>query len=379
MHRHLSESLLITTPAVFAVGTEYQIIAQSTQSVLFWIKVGDTTYYDASNGIMNSMSNTHRVSVPMNSLNAAKGYTVCIKPIIERKPYFTQTAETLETYFTFYPVPEKNARAYHLADCHNLVEEPIRAAKAFGNIDFLILNGDVIDHSGRPENFAVIYHICAALTEGHIPVVFARGNHDLRGEYAEQFIQYTPHQRGNTYYTFRLGSIWGVILDCGEDKPDDHPEYGFTVACHAFRLQQTQFLLDLVNHAETEYNAPEVTTRLVISHVPFPERHSPPFDIEEDVYSQWCDLLRTHIKPQLMLCGHTHSIEIRHPGHEKDNFGQPCTMVVGSMRTADGYLAGCGLVFKENSVECTFTDCAETCLTKSAFRYFSKSNDTCSC
>lgn len=34
MTRHLSESLLFTTPAVFAVGTEYQIIAQSTQTVL---------------------------------------------------------------------------------------------------------------------------------------------------------------------------------------------------------------------------------------------------------------------------------------------------------------------------------------------------------
>lgn len=234
----------------------------------------------------------------------------------------------------------------------------------------MILNGDVIDHSGHPENFAVIYHICAALTEGRIPVVFARGNHDLRGEYAEQFIQYTPHQRGSTYYTFHLGSIWGVILDCGEDKPDSHPEYGFTVACHAFRLQQTQFLLDLIDHAETEYNAPGVNTRLVISHVPFSERNSPPFDIEEDVYSQWCDLLRTYIKPHLMLCGHTHSLEIRHPGHGKDNFGQPCPLVVGSARTAGGYLAGCGFVFKENSIECTFTDCAETFLTESSFSLY---------
>jgi hypothetical protein len=351
-----------SAPTVFAVGTEYQIIAEILQPVLFWVRIGEEDFYDASNGIMNSMSSIHRVSVPMETLNAAKGYTICIRPIIERKPYFTETADVREWHFDFRPVPEKNARAYHLADCHNLVDEPIRAARTFGEIDFLILNGDVIDHSGSPDKFAVIYQICAALTGGQIPVVFARGNHDLRGEYAERFIHYTPHQRGNTYYTFRLGSIWGVILDCGEDKPDDHPEYGFTVACHAFRLQQTRFLLDLIRHADTEYNAPGITTRLVISHVPFPEKHESPFDIEEDVYRRWCELLRTHTKPHLMLCGHTHALEIRQPGHGKDNFGQPCSLVVGSARTRDGYLAGCGYVFQENSIGCIFTDCEGACL-----------------
>lgn len=44
MNGRPNESSLFTTPAVFAVGTEYQIIAQSTQTVLFWIKVGDAVY-----------------------------------------------------------------------------------------------------------------------------------------------------------------------------------------------------------------------------------------------------------------------------------------------------------------------------------------------
>lgn len=47
---------------------------------------------------------------------------------------------------------------------------------------------------------------------------------------------------GNTFYDFTLGDIAGIVLDCGEDKTDDHAEYGHTVACHGFRLRETRWL-----------------------------------------------------------------------------------------------------------------------------------------
>ena len=68
------------------------------------------------------------------------------------------------------------------------------AAKAFGDIDFLILNGDILDHSGDPSKFANIYIICSEITGGNIPVVFSRGNHDLRGNYAEKFADYIENK-----------------------------------------------------------------------------------------------------------------------------------------------------------------------------------------
>lgn len=42
---------------------------------------------------------------------------------------------------------DSNARAYHIADAHCLTDEPVRAAKAYGDIDFLILNGDIGEDS----------------------------------------------------------------------------------------------------------------------------------------------------------------------------------------------------------------------------------------
>ena len=347
--------MLKTSPAVFAVGNQYQIMVEVQSESLMSVKIGEKTYYDESNGIMNSLSPLHRVTVPMEALNNAKEYTVCVRPIIERLPYFTKTKELLEFHFEFNPVPEENIRVYHLSDTHNQIERPVKAAKTFGNIDLLILNGDIIDHSGDPEKFANIYEICSLITKGTIPVVFSRGNHDLRGNFAEKFADYTPSQYRNTYYTFRLGSVWGLILDCGEDKDDTHEEYGFTVACHPFRERQTEYMKGIIENAQREYAATDVKTRLVISHNPFTQQLEDPFNIEENIYREWASLLKEYIKPDLMICGHTHIHGINYVGCQNDHLGQPCTMVVASEPQLDRFIGG-GFIINDNQIEVVFTD-----------------------
>ena len=354
-------NILAALPAVFAVGKEYQISVLISCEALMWVKVGDECYYDASNGILRSRSRLHKMSVPMDKLDAEKKYVICYRKIIERKPYFTETEEIVEVPFEFTPVSGETIRAYHIADAHNRIAEPVTAAKTFGELDLLILNGDVIDHSGDPSKFSNVYEICSLLTGGSIPTVFSRGNHDMRGRYAEKFAEYTPNRDGYTYYSFHLGSIWGLLMDCGEDKPDTNPEYGFTVACHAFREKQTAYIEKLVSDAENEYNAEGVKTRLVIAHNPFTQKHEPPFDIEEDIYRKWCVLLREEIRPQLMICGHMHQLQVRYPGCEEDTYGQACPVVIGAV-PKENYFAGCGYIFKEDGAEVVFTDSTGACL-----------------
>ena len=127
-------------PAVFAVDKSYQIMMPCEKAGLFFVKVRDKFYYDESNGIMRSRNEIHRVEVPMDELDEAGEYTVCIRPVIERKPYFTETEEVLEKRYKFCPIPEKGIRAYHISDAHNLIKEPVRAAETFGDIDFLIFH-----------------------------------------------------------------------------------------------------------------------------------------------------------------------------------------------------------------------------------------------
>lgn len=84
--------MLKTSPAVFAVGNDYQIMFEVNSNALISDRVGENTYYDESNGIMNTLSSMHRVTVPAKPLNEEKKYTVCVRPLIERKPYFQKPA-----------------------------------------------------------------------------------------------------------------------------------------------------------------------------------------------------------------------------------------------------------------------------------------------
>jgi hypothetical protein len=312
------ERMLDFTPAVFAIEDSYNIVLYTSAPTMVSVSVSGESYYDDSNGIFRSQKPVHKVIVPAKALDAAREYTVRLVPLIERKPYFTETAEPEEYTYSFRPVP-KNPRCYHISDAHNRIEQPCLAAKTFGDIDFLVMNGDIPDHCGELENCKNIYVIADELTKGEIPIIFSRGNHDMRGVWAEEFANYTPSANGRTYFNVKLGNLWAMVLDCGEDKADDSQEYGNTICCHSFRLAQTKFIEKTVERASEEYDSPEVDYKIIISHKPFTHVQPPPFDIERELYGKWAEYTRNSIHPHMYLAGHLHRALVCPVGGELDD------------------------------------------------------------
>lgn len=353
-------SILRTKPAVYAVGDKYQIMVPVNGSSLMWVEVGDKKYFDHSNGIIRSEVDLHKMEVPACELDEAGSYKICWRKVIKRKAYYSETEDVECAEYKFYPVPKTGAKAYHISDAHGFIDQPIRAAKTFekvaGGMDFLILNGDITDANDKPEDFDNIYEIAARLTGGEKPVVFSRGNHDMRGLFSEKFELFTPSLNGKTYYTFRLGSIWGLVLDCGEDKVDECNEYGNTICCEPFRREETEYIKELISNAENHYKADGVKHRCIISHFTFTRKHKPQFNIEQELYKEWSDLIKENIAPDVMICGHEHIIEYALPGDVNDMLGHPCPLVVGAdLRRETEYFAGAGFVFGEN-IKVIFTD-----------------------
>ena len=339
---------------MFAVEDEYQILLPADAPSLLWIRVGDRCFYDDENGVLRSETDMHRVTVPMDVLDAAGEYTVCERQIPHRKPYNSKPGPIEETTYRFCPVPRTGEiRAYMIADTHDRVKEAIRAVKAFGKVDFVIFNGDIADDNDDHAGLMRIFEIADGVAGGEIPLLFARGNHDTRGRFAEKLTQYTPNAGGRSYYWFRLGRVRGLVLDCGEDKVDEHPEYGGTICCHDFRLRETAFLERL---GETDVFAGEKDgERIVIAHHPFTHVVKPPFDIEQPLYRRWASLLSEIVHPDVLLTGHLHNMWICMPGGKKDDLGQPCPVVTGS-KVGRGYFAGTGVTFREDGVYISFTD-----------------------
>lgn len=321
--------LLQYHPTVYVFDREYQILIPMTHSALCWVKVGEETYYDHCAGIVRSDTLLHRVYVPQAALDAAGGYTVCYRKMLERLPYDPVTEETVEISYDFKPVPEGEARFCHLSDVHDCIDLAIETAGYMGDYDALILNGDIPNHSGERAFLLEILRLSGALGKGTMPVLFSRGNHDTRGYYGEHFGDYCPHREGRTYFTFRLGDIWGMVLDCGEDKEDSYPAYGHTAAFHSFRLDQTRFIKKVIAEADREYNAIGIKHKVLVCHHPFCHVPKAPFDIEQDIYKEWCDLIGEHIRPEVFIAGHTHVTGLFLPGGELDQLGQFAPVIVG--------------------------------------------------
>ena len=347
----------ITHPAVFAVGNEYQIMLPVSKETLVWVRCGGKEYYDHSNGILRSKTPIHRVTVPMEVLDAAEGYTLCYREVYDRKVYFPEVSDTHEAEYVFKPLKKtEGIRILHLADTHGRIDDPVESGAYFGgDIDLLILNGDIADHSGSVENLLVMYHLASRLTGGTVPCVFSRGNHDMRGRAAADCAKYIPTDNGNTYFTFRLGNVWGLVLDCGEDKEDGHVEYGGTVCCHDFRLRETAFMGDVISRRAEEFEAEGVEHRLVICHVPFTMEEEGDFDIEKELYNEWSRLIRDEIGAHVMICGHVHLQFLLQPGKDEARAPHPCTVVVGSANN-NFYRGGAGFEFTKKGIAVQFND-----------------------
>lgn len=325
--------MLYKDPCVYAVGDEYQIVFNTLEHGMAWIEAGGEKYIDSTGGLVRTETLLHRVSIPMHVLDAAGGYKVCFRALAERKPYFPELGETMSREYAFRPVDTtRPVNIYMLADTHSQVDAPVRAAEYFGDrLDMLIMNGDIPTASQTHEDIRSIFDITSAVTRGGIPVVFARGNHDYRGRLATDLPQFIGNRNGDTWFTFRIGNIWGVVLDCGEDKEDDHPEYGGLVDCHSMRMAQTRFLESIVENADREYMAPGVSVRFAITHVPFcascVHGGQDVFNIEVPLFTEWTKLLN-NMHLDAMLSGHMHVNSIALPGTDEVRMGAEFPVVI---------------------------------------------------
>lgn len=84
--------------------------------------------------------------------------------------------------------------------------------------DFLFLNGDIVSADNYTLDKAVEYSLepLGTLTAG-IPLFFARGNHEGRGDNVQLFADIYPNSSPAPFnYTFRQGPVAFIVFDAGE-------------------------------------------------------------------------------------------------------------------------------------------------------------------
>ncbi len=356
-------SFLYCKPSVFVVGKEYEILLNVKTYGICFIEIGEEIYYEENSGVLPSERTVVKIRVSQSALNKAKEYSVVFRETEDRKSYFSTFKELQVEKFSFKPLEKmQDIHIYHIADVHYRFEEAKKMASYFGNdTDLFVVNGD-IGEVETEENFLEVCKFTGEISQGEIPMLFVRGNHDTRGRLSELYPKYFPVDGKNTYFTFEIGCLNGVVLDCGEDKLDERSEYDSSENTptkyrglnrfHAYRERELVFLkeLDFASGDKIPF---------AISHVcPIKTTYEPNgvFDIERELYSQWNEELeRLGIK--FMLCGHLHKAFILLQGDEQNLIEHTYPVVVGAAHTYDD-LWGAAITLNKDKMTVCFTNCA---------------------
>ncbi len=356
-------SFLTCAPSVFVIGDEYEILVNAKENGILHLEVGGEEYYEENAGVLATERAYARIRVPQAALDESECYTAVFRKTINHQAYFSEIAEPVKESFSFRPIKKSEGiRIYHLADVHSDYEAARDAAAYFGKeTDLFIMNGDIAEVE-KHEDFTRVAEFLGEVAKGEIPIVFVRGNHDTRGKLSHFYTDYFPANGKDTYFTFTVGPIFGVALDCGEDKPDDYhydAEYDFKSAYSGinrfspFRRRELAWLKAL-SKSDKPY-------RLAISHIcpmQTTKKAGSAVDIEREVYGGFsAELSRLGI--QLMLCGHIHRAYLMMPDDGQSLLPHTFPIIVGSVHQKKddiSSLAGTALTLTKKAARFAFTD-----------------------
>jgi acid phosphatase type 7 len=182
--------------------------------------------------------------------------------------------------------------------------------------DFYFFNGDMVDYlQSTNQLFPGFIDTAATYFAARKPFYYVRGNHETRGFIARELKDYFDYKDDRFYYSFDNGPVHFVVLDCGEDKPDNNRYYYGLADYDSYRLEELEWLKKEVK-SDAYKNAKH---RILIIHMPI---------IKEEKSAYGIKFLADNFGPvlqgtdlNLMMSAHTHRNTFYEAG--KSGFGYP--------------------------------------------------------
>ncbi len=188
--------------------------------------------------------------------------------------------------------------------------------------DFMLWNGDQSNDVHFEKDMAGQFLTPAGLAiADRWPLAYVRGNHDVRGPAALSLPDFTGTPDDRYYYGFRSGPMAAIVMDTGEDKPDDSPYLSGMGAFQKMQRQQAEWLKRIVKEKWFR-DAPH---KVLFCHIPLWFKHPriPNSDGTKYCRDLWTPtLIEAGVK--LVVSGHTHDY-LWMPAKE----GQPIAQLIG--------------------------------------------------
>ena len=245
-------------------------------------------------------------------------YRVVSQEITRYSSYYKEFGDTVRSdikTFTTWNDDMKDFRVIVYNDIHSNMEmfKKLHSLVDDKPYDLVIFNGDCFDDVEVESDIVDrLITYTPRIKSDEIPSIFIRGNHETRGEYSLHLWDYLGRMRGHSYSAFSLGDTRFVLLDCGEDKPDDHWVYYDMNDYTQHRIDQAEFLKDEVQSTSFK----NANKRILIHHIPI-------FGVKPDSFSPCSDLWIPVLKDvpfDISLNGHTHRYRVIEKGEAGNNF-----------------------------------------------------------
>lgn len=330
----------VTQPTVFISGEEeYNIVWVTDDSSAAFVELSanGVTYVfrDERDGVIRTDDWIHTVRVPKSVLDAAKGYTVISRTVFTNDVSGVTFDSESRADYAFTPYSGEGDITFgFFSDLHLRPAEFTRLDHAktildnyIGGADVIVLNGDITDAMPTENYFTdTLLEACHRLSGGTLPVVYVRGNHEARGEYAQYLKRYLAFDTGEMYGSFSYGGVSAIVADCGEDKADYRDEYGGMVDFDNYLARQLTWLENMGGYREG------AAFRLGISHSPnVLDRMKTPAIAQMQQYGT-----------DILVAGHYHTAQ-------SYSYASYDTVTDGGL-LSDGYRAG-GMTFRDGMIE----------------------------
>ena len=315
------------------VGNGITVMWETTVPAYCWVEYGtDTTQLKRARTIVDGqvVCNNYLHKIRIDGLQPGQKYyyRVCSQEILLYQAYkkvFGNTAQSAFSEFTLPATDTDSFTAVVFNDLHQHTQTFRALCQQIKNVnyDFVVFNGDCVDD---PVDHNQATSFISELTEGvcgdRIPTFFMRGNHEIRNAYSIGLRDHYDYVGDRTYGSFNWGDTRIVMLDCGEDKPDDHWVYYGLNDFTQLRNEQVDFLKKELSSKEFK----KAGKRVLIHHIPLYGN-----DGKNLCANLWTKLLEK-APFNISLNAHTH----KYAYHPKGELGNNYPVNIGGGYKMDG-------------------------------------------
>ena len=230
------------------------------------------------------------------------GKTACTD-VWRGKPHEFKTFPAKPREVTFLVLNDIHERAQFMKDlCKNV---------DFKKLDFVLLNGDMSNRLRNQQHMMEAYlDTCVRMFATHTPLFFNRGNHELRGQFADYLYRYFPTNNSKYYRVQHVAGIDFLFIDTGEDKPDEDIEFSGIVNYDQYREEEARWLRGLRESKQVgKYPL------IVFSHIPPTlQKWHGPYHLQKTLMPEL-----NKMNVSVMLSAHLHAFGYQEP-NEVINF-----------------------------------------------------------